>query len=421
MSQVPRGMLTAWRALRPPQRHAFAACFLGWTLDSFDYFILVFSIPAISAEFHASTPSVVNALFLTLAFRPLGALLFGTMAEHYGRRPTLMLNIACYSTLQLLCAFAPSLSVLLVLRALFGVAMGGEWGVGAALAFETLPAEGRGFYSGVLQQGYSFGALLASIAFGALFLPLSHLHLLGHSMAWRGLFALGGLPALLTFYLGSRVEESPVWRARSRVAHASGSWLLNLRRHGGIFLFLVFLMTGFNAFSHGSVDLYPTFLIHDRHAGPHAVGLIGVVLNLGAIAGGIAFGSLSERWGRKRTIVTAALLAIPYVPLYVFAHSLAVLAVGACLLLFMVQGAWGVVPAYLNELSPGPVRAVFPGLAYQLGNLFASRISIFQSRIAPRFGSLGPVLALTVVLVALYLAAMTSLGREPKRGKLTDL
>ncbi len=420
MPQAFREGLTAWRALRPAQRHAFAACFLGWTLDSFDYFLLVFSIPAIAAEFHAGIPAVTNALFLTLAFRPLGALLFGAMAEHYGRRPTLMLNIACYSALQLGCAFAPSLSVLLVLRALFGVAMGGEWGVGAALAFESLPAQSRGFYSGILQQGYSFGALLASLAFAVLFLPLSHLHAFGFPLGWRGLFAVGSLPALLTFYIGSRVEESPVWLGRARSSREPVQWIRSLRRHGGIFIFLVLLMTGFNAFSHGSMDLYPTFLIRDRHAGPHATGLIGVALNLGAIAGGVVFGSLSERWGRKRTILTAALLAIPCVPLYAFAHSLWALAAGACLLLFMVQGAWGVVPAYLNELSPGPVRAIFPGLAYQLGNLLASRISVVQSRLALRFHSLGPVLAVSVVVVALYVSFVTWLGREPERRELTD-
>ncbi len=420
MPQAFRRGSTSWRSLRPPQRHAFVACFLGWTLDSFDYFLLVFSIPAISAEFHASTPAVANALFLTLAFRPIGALLFGAMAEHYGRRPTLMFNIACYSALQLACCFAPSLSVLLVLRALFGVAMGGEWGVGAALAFETLPAEGRGFYSGVLQQGYSFGALLASMAFGVLFLPLSHVHAFGHSLGWRGLFALGALPALLTLYIGSRVEESPVWLARRRALRVPVPWFASVRRHGRLFLFLILLMTGFNAFSHGSMDLYPTFLIRDRHAGPHATGLIGVVLNLGAIAGGITFGSLSEHWGRKRTILTAALLAIPCVPLYAFAHSLTALATGAFLLLFMVQGAWGVVPAYLNELSPPSARAVFPGLAYQLGNLLASRISVFQGRIALRFGALGPVLACTVVLVAVSLSVVTSLGREPKGERLAE-
>ncbi len=417
-----RRWVTNWRALRPGQRHAFLACFGGWTLDSFDYFLLVFSIPAISAEFHAGTPAVAEALFLTLAFRPVGALLFGWLAERYGRRPTLILNIACYSVLELLSAFAPSLQAMLVLRALFGVAMGGEWGVGAALAFETLPREGRGFFSGLLQQGYSAGALLASLAFGLLYGPFSRMHVHGHTVGWRGLFLVGSLPALLTFYIAGRVEESPVWRARQRGEQAgradrasrAASWKAGLRQHGGTFVFLILLMAGFNAFSHGTTDLYPTFLIRDRHAGAHVVGAIGVVFNLGAIAGGIVFGALSERWGRKRAIVTATLLALPCVPLYALAHQLPVLALGAFLMLFMVQGAWGVVPVYLSELSPGPVRAIFPGLVYQLGNLLASRINVLQAKAAVHFGSLGPVLAGTVVLVAVYLAVVASLGRESR-------
>ncbi len=409
-----------WKALSLPQRHAFIACFLGWTLDAFDYFLLVFCIPAIGAEFNKSTAAVVEAVALTLAMRPVGALLFGLLAERYGRRPTLMFNIACYSLLELFCAFAPSLPALLVLRALFGIAMGGEWGVGAALVFETLPTEGRGFFSGILQEGYALGYLLAAAAFGLLFGPFSALHVGGHIVGWRGLFVVGALPGLLTFYIGARVEESPTWaagaagRAERNGRRTASAVLTGIRQHGGTFLFLVLLMAGFNAFSHGTQDLYPSFLLHDHHATPHQVGAIGVIYNIGAILGGVLFGALSERWGRKRAIVTAALLALPCIPLYALSHSLPLLALGAFLMQFMVQGAWGVVPAYLSELSPGPVRAVFPGLAYQLGNLLTSRNSVLQARAAPRFGSLGPVLGLTVLLVAIYLAIVAACGRESR-------
>ncbi len=412
---MPATAQTGHRLL-PAQQHAFLAAFLGWTLDSFDYFLLVFSIPAISAEFHASTVAVTEALFLTLAFRPVGAFLFGLLAEQYGRRRTLLFNVACFATLGLLSAFAPTLPVFLLLRALFGVAMGGEWGVGAALAFETLPSGRRGLYSGILQQGYSSGSLLASLAFGLLIGPLSSLHVGGHVAGWRGFFVLGALlPALLLVYIARFVEESPVWAAgHARRSTGAAEVFAGLRQYGGIFLFLVLLMTGFNALSHGSTDLYPAFLTKDRHASPHVVGAIGVLFNIGAILGGISFGALSERWGRKRAIVTAALLTIPVIPLYALSHSLPLLALGSFLVLFTVQGAWGVVPAYLNELSPGPVRAVFPGLVYQLGNLLASRINVVQAKAAVPVGSLGPVLAVTVLTAALYLAVIATFGREPR-------
>lgn len=402
-----------FRALTAPQRHAFTACFLGWTLDAFDFFLLVFCVTAIAADFHARASAVAEALFLTLAFRPLGAILFGTMADRYGRRRILMLNIASFSLLEMACAFAPSLPVLLVLRALFGVAMGGEWGVGAALAFETLPREGRGFFSGVLQEGYAVGYLIAAAAYGFLF----------HWIGWRGLFLVGALPAVLVFYIGFKVEESPAWKQRrldgAREARATQADLLGgIRQYAPRFLFLVLLMTGFTAFSHGTQDLYPTFLQQDHGFRPATVGTIGILYNIGAIAGGIFFGSLSERWGRRRTIIAASLLALPIIPLYAYGHTAAWLALGAFLMQFMVQGAWGVVPAYLSELSPGPVRATFPGLAYQLGNLVTSRNAVLQARAAERLGGYSSVLAVTVLVVAVFLAAVTSRGRE-SRG--TDL
>ena len=413
MADFLRGSGSRWQQLTARQKHAFLACFLGWTLDAFDFFLLVFCLPAIAHEFQASTAAVAETVALTLAFRPVGAFVFGLLAERYGRRPTLILVIACYSVLELACAFAPSLFVLLVLRALFGIAMGGEWGVGAALAFETLPTEGRGFFSGILQEGYATGYLLAALAFGLLFEPLTKLHLAGHPVGWRGLFVVGALPALLTFYIGSRVQESPTWHRRP--APSAGPVLrAQLRQYGGTFLFLVLLMAGFNAFSHGTQDLYPTFLLRDHHASTREVGAIGVIYNVGAILGGILFGALSERWGRKRTIITAALLALPCIPLFALAHSLPLLAIGAFLMQFMVQGAWGVVPVYLSELAPPPVRATFPGLAYQLGNFVTSRNIVLQGWAGARYGSLAPVLAGTVLIVAVYLVSVASFGRESR-------
>ncbi len=417
-------MLSPFRSLSSSQRHAFAACFLGWSLDAFDFFILVFCVSAIAEDFHAKHSAVAEALFLTLAFRPVGAFLFGALADKFGRRPALMLNIACYSVFELACAFATSLHGLYILRALFGIAMGGEWGVGAALAFETLPKEGRGFFSGLLQEGYAVGYLVAAAAYALLFPHFAQMTWHGHVVSWRGMFLVGAAPALLVLYIGLKVEESPVWRARGeRKIHEKDASRLGMldgvKRYGLTFLFVVLLMTGFNAFSHGTQDLYPTFLEKDHHFSPALTGTIAIIYNLGALAGGICFGSLSERLGRKRAIITAALLSLPIIPLYALSHSLYILAGGAFLMQFMVQGAWGVVPAYLSELSPGPVRATFPGFAYQLGNLITSRNSVLQARAAERFGSYGKVLAFTVLVVACFLALVASFGRESRGADLT--
>ena len=411
----PMSLIGHFSRLTRPQRHTFVAAFLGWTLDSLDFFILIFCVPAIAGEFHTKPSAVLGAVFLTQVFRPVGALLFGMLADRFGRRPVLMANILSFSVIELACAFAPSLTVLLILRALFGLAMGGEWGVGAALAFETLPKEGRGTFSGILQEGYAMGSILASAA-----VP---------GIGWRGLFILGATPAVLVFYVQARVQESPVWLegARKRRARAAAG-LGNAPEAGAAgrllaflptFLFLVLLMTAFMSFSHGTQDVYPTFLTVSAKLSPSIVGLIGVLYGFGSIAGGIVFGTLSEKWGRKRAIVTAALLAIPVIPLYAYGHSALTLGVGAVLMQFMVQGAWGVVPAYLTELSPAPVRATAPGLAYQLGGLVTSWNGKGQALAAERWGNYPAVLAVTVIVVALALSGLALMGREAKGQDMT--
>jgi MFS transporter, SHS family, lactate transporter len=396
-----------FRRLTPVQRNTFIACFLGWSLDAFDFFILIFCVNALAAQFQTKVSAIAEAIFLTLAMRPVGALLFGWMADRFGRRPTLMVDIIAYSVLELASAFAPSLKVFLIMRALFGIAMGGEWGVGAALAFETLPAEGRGFFSGLLQEGYVVGSLLAAAVYGTLF-PI---------VGWRGMFVIGALPAFLVIYIRTKVDESPAW-LQGRAARATERHVgKDIATYLGSFLFLVVLMFGFNSFSHGTQDLYPTFLEKNHLFAPQTVRTVSIIGSIGALLGGICFGTWSERIGRRRAIAIAALLSIPMIPLWAYSHTVAMLAVGGFLMQFMVQGAWGVIPAHLNELSPPAVRGTFPGFAYQLGNLLASRNAVLQAKLVERRfgGSFPPVLSWTVVMVASLVAVVTLSGKE-RRG-----
>jgi MFS transporter, SHS family, lactate transporter len=392
--------LSGWTTV---QKHVVAASFLGWTLDAFDFFLLVFVLKDIAAEFHTDISDVTFAILLTLAMRPIGAFIFGRAADRFGRRPTLMVDIVLYSVLEFASGFAPNLTVLLILRALYGVAMGGEWGVGASLTMETIPPHARGFVSGLLQSGYPTGYFLASIVYGALF----------SYIGWRGMFMVGVIPALLVLYIRRTVPESPSW-SRQAAAERGSTWTV-LQSHWRLGIYAVVLMTAFNFFSHGTQDLYPTFLQLEHKMSPHAVGIIAVVYNIGAICGGIFFGTLSERFGRRRCIVISALLSLPVIPLWAFSGSPVLLAIGAFLMQFFVQGAWGIVPVHLNELSPDTARGTFPGFVYQLGNLFASINATLQAAIATHFGgNYGLALAIVAGTVALIIAVLTAIGTEAK-------
>lgn len=395
-----------FRELSPQQRHTYFASLGGWSLDAFDFFIFVLCLGAISDDFHAKVHDVAFGITLTLAMRPLGALFFGWLAEKYGRRPLLMLNVVSYSVFELASAFAPDLGTLLVLRALFGFAMGGEWGIGAALALETLPAKNRGFFSGLLQEGYVIGFLLASIVSRFAF----------EHVGWRGMFVIGAMPALLVFYIRRNVPESPAWLAGRHVQRASaGEMWAAVKNYLPLLLYMILLMACFNAFSHGSQDLYKPFLTRQRGFGSETADTLVIVMNVGALLGGICFGAFSEKLGRKRAIALAALLALPMIPLWAWSATPAMLALGGFLMQFMVQGAWGIVPAHINELSPSAVRAILPGFAYQFGNFIMSLLSPLQSGYAEAHGNdYASMLAWTIGIVAVTLATVTLLGPEAK-------
>jgi SHS family lactate transporter-like MFS transporter len=417
-------VLQPFRSLSSSQRRAYTACFLGWTLDAFDFFLLTFCLDAIAATFHVNLETAAKAIFWTLLMRPVGALVFGALAEKFGRRPTLMMNVVSYSVFVMASALAPTFAIFLGTRALFGIAMGGEWGVGAALALESLPAEGRGFFSGLLQEGYVVGSMLAAL----FYLAFPYLHGTGSFSAWRVLFLIGAVPSLLLLLLLRKVDESPAWLVRRkvipiRVARDVRSRVMGVVRYLPSLLALTVLMTAFMAFSHGTQDLYPTFLKHDHGIRGVTLSAIAIVGNVGAVFGGIWFGSYSERVGRRRAIITAAVLSIPMIPLWAWSHSVVLLAVGGFLMQFMVQGAWGVIPVHLNEMSPPAVRAIFPGLAYQLGNVLSSRNSVLQAAAATKYfgGKFAPVLAMTVVIVAVVVVVVTALGKEAKGADLSTL
>jgi SHS family lactate transporter-like MFS transporter len=393
------------KALNSTQRAAFLASFLGWTLDAFDYFLLTFILKDIAADFHVKISEVSAAIVLTLVARPLGAFVFGRLADHYGRRPILMIDVGLYSLLAIASAFSPNLWVLLGLRFLFGFAMGGEWGIGASLALETIPVKSRGVVSGILQEGYPVGFFLASLA--NLALP---------TIGWRGMLMLGVIPALLILYIRRHVPESPAWEAqKAKGGAASISFLQAVKGRWPLLIYVVAMMTCFNFFSHGTQDLYPTFLRVQHKFSPAVVTTLTMVLNVGAVLGGLIFGSLSERIGRRKAIVLAALLALPIIPLWAFSATTLLLGLGAFLIQIAVQGAWGVVPVHLNELSPPEARGAFPGFAYQLGNLLAAANATLQAGIAEAHGNnYGFALALVCAVVAVVLALVVWFGPEAK-------
>jgi SHS family lactate transporter-like MFS transporter len=348
------------------QQYAVIAGFLGWTFDAFDFFVLTFVIGDVAKTFGKSVPEVALTITLALCLRPLGALIFGVMADRIGRRVPLMLNVLLYAVISVLSGWAPNYRTFLILRMLFGVAMGGQWGVGASLALESVSPKWRGLLSGLLQEGYTLGNLLAAVAFRFVY----------PAYGWRMLFYLGGLPALLSLFIFSKVKESPVWHEhRSDWKTYRSSALHHWRR----FLYLALLMGMVAFMAHGTQDMYPTFLRRDRSYSARLTADIIIVSMIGAMFGGLAFGFLSDKFGRKRAMVTAALCGLVVVPLWIAAPSVTLCVVGVSLMQFFVQGAAGIIPAQMNELTPGNLRGVLPGLAYQVGVVLASSITFFEA------------------------------------------
>ncbi|HWD20188.1 MAG TPA: MFS transporter [Verrucomicrobiae bacterium] len=394
--------------MHPPSnsdtRNAVLAGYLGWALDAFDFFVLVFVLSKAAADFQVSMTTITLAITVTLAFRPVGALLFGLLADRYGRRRPMMWNLVFFSVMEVLSGLAPNFTVFMICRALFGIGMGGEWGVGAALAMEKAPLRWRGVFSGLLQQGYPTGYLLAACCFR--FLPAD--------WSWRSLFIIGGLPALLAVFVRYKVKESAAWEAR---AHKEWGHLWQaIRGNWKLFLYLTILMTAMNFASHGTQDLYPSFLEQERHLTKIQVGNMAILYNIGAILGGITFGFLSDRWGRRRSMTLAFVLGALMIPLWSAGSTTALLALGAFLMQFMVQGAWGIIPAHLTELAPEAVRGFLPGFAYQCGVLLAGNAAHLQMQWA-RHGTFSGTMAMMALLV-FAIGSAVIMGGPEKRGKI---
>ena len=395
---APSAGATDASRMRAQQRNAITAGFLGWTLDAFDFFILTFVLASVAKEFGRSIPDIALTITASLATRWIGAIIFGLFADRFGRRIPLIVNILYFSLIEVLSGLAPNYKIFFALRLLYGIGMGGEWGVGASLALESVPKKWRGLLSGFLQEGYALGYLLAAAAFFLVF----------PRWGWRPMFFIGGLPALLTLFIRAKVTEPEAWhRSRTDWTTYRRAVFGNWRR----FLYLVLLLASVNFISHGTQDMYPTYLQHQRGFDPRLTAFVTIVSMLGAIAGGLSGGLYSDRRGRRRAMVTAALFGALLVPLWVFAPSLPLVFLGAFLMQFMVQAAWGVIPAHINELSPDQLRGFFPGLAYQLGVLIAAGSPYFESLMARRM-SYGQAMGLFAGVVFVLGAIVISLGPE---------
>ena len=379
--------------------HAVTAGFLGWTLDAFDFFVVVFLFDVLAQHFHVSKADIVLSVTGTLAMRPVGALIFGMMADRYGRRRPLMANVIFFSTVELLCGFAPNFTVFFILRLLFGIGMGGEWGVGASLAMEHAPVRWRGVLSGILQSGYSNGYLLAAIA-ARVVLP---------NFGWRAMFWVGGIPALLALYIRTKVPESEAWQQHRVLRTLDGPKIA--MQHKGLVVYMAVLIFLMSCLSHGTQDLYPDFLKHHHGVAPNTVAYITMFYNVGALLGAIAFGWFSERIGRRYSMLSALLLCLIVMPAWALGGTLLVLVLGSFFMQVGVQGAWGIIPVHLNELSPHAVRGMLPGFTYQIGVLLSASTPTIEFALRDRIGYAWALTSFELVVIA-CLSLLLIFGRE---------
>jgi MFS transporter, SHS family, lactate transporter len=380
---------------RGAQFHSIAAGFLGWTLDAFDFFVVVFLFDSLAAQFHVTKAAIVATLSWTLLMRPVGAFIFGLLTDRYGRRIPLIANVLFFSAVELLCGFAPNYAVFLALRILYGIGMGGEWGVGTSLVMEATSSRWRGVLSGILQNGYAVGYLLAALAYRFAF----------PAWGWRPMFWLGGIPAFLALYISAKVPESEAWKHHR--APSTGAVLRAVGQQWKLCMYLLLLMTFMMFLSHGTQDLYPDFLQSQHHAGVAVASYIVILGNIGAMLGGIIFGQLSNTMGRRLSLIGALVLSLAVIPLWAFGSSLKALAAGAFLMQVGVQGAWGIIPAHLSELSADSTRGLVPGLAYQMGIVLAARTPVAEYGLRNRVGyswALAGFEIFTIVILAIAVA-----------------
>lgn len=366
-SPLPNPERSGWQ-------YAVCSGILGWVLDAFDFFVVIFLVDTLASNFHVEKRAIVWTISIALAMRPVGALIFGSLADRFGRRLPLIACVLYFSSVTALSAFAPNYGIFVVLRALYGIGMGGYWGVGASLAVESAPLRRRGLVSGLMQSGYPLGYLLAALAMETV---LPH-------FGWRAMFCIGFTVALLISILTLRAPESSAWQIHHQ--HSILGMFRVLWEHRAGFAYLLVVMTVMSCLSHGTQDLYPDFLKSQRGLARSTVASMAIIYNLCAIASSALFGQVSESLGRRRAIMLALGLTLLALYPWAFGTAFATLLCGACLMQFGVQGTFGIIPAHLNELAPNAVRSLFPGFVYQLGVLLASPAVSIQYALQRRVG-----------------------------------